>query len=40
MNKLMKHKFFKGIDFRKNLTEDIDVRQLLAEDELESADQH
>lgn len=38
MNKLMKHKFFKGINFKANLAEDIDVRQLLAEDEIQSAD--
>lgn len=38
MAKLMKHKFFKGIDFKKDLAKTLDVRRLLTDDELALAD--
>lgn len=40
MKKLMRHKFFKGINFKSDLTKTLDVMAALADSELESAIAH
>jgi hypothetical protein len=37
MKKLMKHRFFKGINFKSDLAKTTDVRAALADSELEDA---
>lgn len=40
MSRLMRHKFFRGINFKSNLCETLDVRAALADTEEEKADAH
>lgn len=40
MKRLMRHKFFKGINFKSNLKQTTDVRKALADSEIEEADVH